>query len=460
MANLPVRIEYDSMGPVEIPGSALYGPQTQRAVENFRISSVPMPWVFIQAALYIKKAAAATNLELELLDRSIAEAIMAAADQLLVGTFIDQFPVPVMQTGSGTSSNMNVNEVIVGLAGRAGIVLSANDHANLGQSSNDVIPSALHIAAVLQLKMNLVPAFTGLISIIRKHADENEDVIKTGRTHLMDALPIHISKEFEAWAVQLDECLERFASLLPRLSRLPLGGTAVGSGLNCHPEFAEKAIARISAATKHQFSRAISAYKGLSSLDTVVELSGHLRTAAIVLSKIANDLRWMNSGPLAGLAEISLPALQPGSSIMPAKVNPVIPEAVCMAAAQVIGLDTAVALAGQAGTFQLNTMIPLAAANILESIDLLSRSAVSLGEQAIAGMRINTEICAAVLAKNPILVTALTREIGYMKAAELAHLASSQNRTILEIAEEYTDLPREKLRELLDPRRMADGDQP
>lgn len=452
------RIEYDSMGEVEVPSAALFGAQTQRAMQNFKISSTPMPWKFIQAVLIIKRAAAVTNSHLGFLEKELAEAIVAAVDHLLTGMDRAQFPVPILQTGSGTSSNMNVNEVIVGLARHKGVSLSANDHVNLGQSSNDVIPSALHIAALIALQTELIPALTKLTTAIRQRAATSRDIIKTGRTHLMDALPIPISQEMEAWAVQLDECGERFTSVLPRLSRLALGGTAVGSGVNCPPGFASKTIAAISAATGHLFGQAISTYKGLSSLDTAVEVSGHLRTAAIALSKIANDLRWMNSGPLAGLGEISLPALQPGSSIMPAKVNPVIPEAVCMAAAQVIGLDTAVALAGQAGNFQLNTMLPLAAANILESIDLLTGSATALASQAIADMRINKESCAATLAKNPILVTALTREIGYVRAAELAHLASSQNRTILEVAIEHTDLNETRLRELLDPWRLAGGE--
>ncbi len=452
------RTEYDSMGAVEVPVSALFGAQTQRAVENFKISSTPMPWPFIRAVLIIKKAAALANLQLGFLDKKAAEAIITAVDQLLADCDHRQFPVPILQTGSGTSSNMNVNEVIVGQARRLGIELSANDQVNLGQSSNDVIPSALHIAVLLALQERLTPALIELSDTIRRRAAASTDIIKTGRTHLMDALPIPFSREMEAWAVQLDECGERFASALPRLSRLALGGTAVGSGVNCPPGFAAATIDGISTATGHHFSQAISTYKGLSSLDTAVEVSGHLRTTAIALSKIANDLRWMNSGPLAGLGEISLPALQPGSSIMPAKVNPVIPEAVCMAVAQVIGLDTAVALAGQAGNFQLNTMLPLAAANILESIDLLAGSATALARQAIAAMRINKESCAAALAKNPILATALTREIGYMRAAELVHIATSENRTILEVAIEHTDLPEQRLRELLDPWRMAGGE--
>ncbi len=457
MTTIPYRTEYDSMGAVSIPEDALYGPQTQRAVENFTISSRSLPWPFIRALARIKQAAAETNAALGLLDREISGAICDAAGEIARGSHADQFPVPVFQTGSGTSTNMNINEVICGIAGKRGVKLSANDHVNLGQSSNDVIPTAMYLSTAEGLQLLLDPALAGLAASIRQKAEEYRDVIKTGRTHLMDALPICLHDEMEAWAVQVDECRERLAGVLPRLLRLPLGGTAVGSGVNCHPEFPARAVARLTEIMSLPCTSAASFFKGLSSLDTAVEVSGHLKTTAVVLMKIAGDLRWMNSGPLAGIGEITLPALQPGSSIMPAKINPVIPEAVLMAAAQVIGYDAANTVAGQSGSFQLNTMLPLIAANLLDGIDLMARSATALAEKAIDGMRVNREVCDRALARNPILVTALTPEIGYMKAAALARMAIEQDRTILDVALAETDLPRPLLEKLLDPRNLARG---
>jgi fumarate hydratase class II len=451
------RIEKDSMGEVQVPVEALYGAQTQRAVVNFTISSQTLPWSFIEAVLVIKAAAARTNGELGLLAPEIADLICDSIDELLKLQPMEQFPISIFQTGSGTSTNMNVNEVIVGMVRKKGVELSPNDHVNLCQSSNDVIPTALQISAAQASTGSLLPALRELAGIIRKCGADNSDVIKTGRTHLMDALPIRLQAELEAWAVQLDECAERIESALPRLSRLPLGGTAVGSGVNCHPDFPAQAIAHINRKTTLVFTQAISCYKGLSSLDTVVEFSGHLKTCAISLSKIANDLRWMNSGPLAGLGEIKLPALQPGSSIMPAKVNPVIPEAVCMAAAQVIGNDTTINLAGMGGSFQLNTMLPLAAANILQSIDLLAGSARALGEKAIKNMTVNRRNFEQALSLNPILVTSLNPVVGYLKAAEIAKIAQKENRPVLDVALEQTDIPREELQRLLDPKNLADG---
>lgn len=451
------RIEKDSMGEVQVATSALFGAQTQRAIENFTISSQPLPWSFIEAVLIIKAAAACANSELELLATDKAKLICDAVDELLSTRPIDQFPVSIYQTGSGTSTNMNVNEVIVGIIRKKGVELSPNDHVNLCQSSNDVIPTALQISAVSATTGSLLPALKALAKIIRKFGDENSDVIKTARTHLMDALPIRLQSELEGWAVQLDECVERIESALPRMSRIPLGGTAVGSGVNCHPDFSTKAIEHIGRTTHLAFTETPSRYKGLSSLDTVVEFSGHLKTCAIALSKIANDLRWMNSGPLTGLAEIKLPALQPGSSIMPAKVNPVIPEAVCMAAAQVIGNDTTINLAGMGGSFQLNTMLPLAAANTLHSIDLLAGCARTLGEKAIRKMAVNRQVFERALSHNPILVTSLNPVVGYLKAAEIAKIAQKENRTVFEVALEQTDIPREELQRLLDPKNLADG---
>ncbi len=451
------RTAKDSMGEVQVPQGALYGAQTQRAVDNFTPSDLTMPEAFIRALAMIKKAAAQTNVELGLLNEEQGEAIAVAAQEIIDGKHAGQFPVSVFQTGSGTSTNMNVNEVIVGLAARQGVELSANDHVNMGQSSNDVIPSTLHLAASLGIKRQVIPALNHLAGTIRRRALEYGHVIKTGRTHLMDALPIRLAAEFEAWAAGLDECLERFVDLLPRLQRLTLGGTAVGSGVNCHPDFPGRAVRRIRGMTGLECTVSANFYKGLSSLDTVVEASGQLRAAAVVLIKISNDLRWMNSGPGAGLGEIALPALQPGSSIMPAKVNPVIPEAVLMACAQIMGNDQVVALAAQGGSFQLNTMLPVAAHNILQAVELLSGSARNLADKAMAGLTVNGEVCGRFVSRNPILVTALNAKIGYLAAAEIAKRAMAENRPVLEVALEDTDLSRQELEELLDPARLADG---
>jgi len=451
------RIEKDSMGEVQVPLSALYGAQTQRAKENFTISAQPLPWIFIESILLIKAAAAKTNGELGLLEPSKANLIYTAIEELLDKKPLNQFPVSIYQTGSGTSTNMNVNEVIVGLVRQKGVELSPNDHVNLCQSSNDVIPSALHLSAVRTATSSLLPALKTLAKIIRSVGSENSEIIKTGRTHLMDALPIRLQAELEGWAVQLDEGVERIESALPRMCRLPLGGTAVGSGVNCHVDFPARAITHLNKVTDLVFSQSPSCYKGLSSLDTIVEFSGHLKTCAISLSKIANDLRWMNSGPLAGLGEIRLPALQPGSSIMPAKVNPVIPEAVCMAAAQVIGNDTTINLAGMGGSFQLNTMLPLAAANILHSLELLVGSARVLGEKAIKNMQMNHKVFEQALSLNPILVTSLAPLVGYLKAAEIGKIAQKEQRSVFEVALEQTDIPQEELQRLLDPKNLADG---
>jgi len=328
---------------------------------------------------------------------------------------------------------------------------------NLSQSSNDVIPTAIQVSAVCAATDSLIPSLEALAVTIRSFGAENSDVIKTARTHLMDALPIRLQAELEGWATQLDECVERTSDALARMSRLPLGGTAVGSGINCHPDFPGKAIAHINKITDHVFTQTPSCYKGLSSLDTIIEFSGHLKTSAIALSKIANDLRWMNSGPLAGLAEIQLPALQPGSSIMPAKVNPVIPEAVCMATAQVIGNDTTINLAGMGGSFQLNTMLPLAAATILHSIELLAGSARVLGEKAIKNMTVNRQTFDHALSLNPILVTSLNPVIGYLKAAEIGKIAQKENRPVIDVALEQTEIPKEELQRLLNPKNLADG---
>jgi len=451
------RTETDSMGAVKVPLKALYGAQTQRALNNFTISSEVMPAEFIGAVLMIKRGAAQANCQLKLLSSEQAEAISWSIDQLQENDFAVHFPVPVLQTGSGTSTNMNVNEVLSSLAKQQGVNLSPNDHINLGQSSNDVIPSALHISSAIHLTKKMIPALRSLRSTISEQSEAHRDVVKTGRTHLMDALPIRLSNELMSWASQVDDCIIRFESVLDRLVQIPLGGTAVGSGVNSHPDFIRTIMPILRRISGLALSPMASAYKGLSSIDTALELSGHLKTTACVLMKLANDLRWMNSGPGAGLGEISLQPLQPGSSIMPDKVNPVIPEAICMAAAQVIGNDTTVTIAAQSGNFQLNTMLPLTAAKILESSSLIAGAAKSLGEKAISTVRINKEHMSELLTHNPILVTALAPHIGYLKAAQLAKKARKEDKSILEVAKKDTDLPSELLESLLDPVNLADG---
>ena len=462
MPMLPVsdndRIEKDSLGEVRVAASALWGAQTQRAVENFRIGKLPMPAPMIRAIGLIKWAAAETNGELGELERGLAAAIAGAALEIAHGQHADQFPVGIMQTGSGTSTNMNANEVIACLAAaRQGAAVHANDHVNRCQSSNDVIPTAIHLAAALELRDNLLPALTELADAIAGKIAEFGDHVKPGRTHLMDALPITIGQEMHAWQTQVEDAAARIAGVAPRLHRLALGATAVGTGVNAHPKFAGKAIARLAAKCGLELSAAPDRFASLASQDTAVELSGQLRGAAVTLLKISNDLRWMNSGPLAGLGEISLPALQPGSSIMPGKVNPVIPEAVAIAATQVMANDAAVAMAGASGNFQLNVMLPLIAQGLLQSIELLADSTRALARRAIAGLTIQAAALSETLARNPMLLTALAPEIGYDRAAAIAKRAASERRPILEIAIEETGMPREKLARLLDPAMLARG---
>ncbi|SDP62933.1 class II fumarate hydratase [Desulforhopalus singaporensis] len=454
------RTELDSMGKIGVPVDALYGAQTQRAVENFTISKEPLPWIFIESLLYIKMGAAVANKAIGLISPKNGDLICQAVTGLLRDQPIAQFPVPILQTGSGTSTNMNVNEVITGAVRNAQVELSPNDHVNLGQSSNDVIPTAIHLSGCRLITGEILPSLANLAQQIRQLGKKHRHTVKTGRTHLMDALPIRLEDEVEAWALQLDECQERFKDLLKRLSEVPLGGTAVGSGVNCHPQFTEIALKEINARTGQNLRRASSSFKGQSSGDTFVEFSGHLKTCAVVLSKIANDLRLMNSGPLSGLAEIQLPALQPGSSIMPAKINPVIPEAVLMAAAQVIGNDTAVSVAGLGGNFQLNTMLPLIAAKLVESATLIATSAAVLGTKAIADIKVNSEVFDHALKYNPFLVTSLTPIIGYLKAAEIAKIAREEKRPVFDVALEQTDLDYDRLAELLDPARLAGDEAP
>jgi fumarate hydratase class II len=455
------RIEKDSLGEVRVAADALWGAQTQRAADNIRIGRQRMPAELVRAVGLVKWAAAETNGELGELPAPVAAAIAAAALEIAGGGHAGQFPLGVFQTGSGTSTNMNVNEVIATLASaRLGQNVHANDHVNRCQSSNDVIPTAIHVAAAVAIQSALLPAFGKLAVAIGGKAREIGDQVKVGRTHLMDALPITLGQEMGAWRAQVEDAAARIESARPRLHRLALGGTAVGTGVNAHPEFAKRAIARLAARTGLAFVGAPDRFAAMASQDTAVELSGALRGAAVALLKISNDLRWMNSGPLAGLAELSLPALQPGSSIMPGKVNPVIPEAVAMAATRVMANDVAVGMAGASGNFQLNVMLPLVADALTDSIALLADSANALAERAIPGLTVHAERLSESLARNPMLLTALAPRIGYDRAASIAKRAAAESRPILDIAVEETGLPREELARILDPARLARGEAP
>lgn len=452
------RIEKDSMGEVKVPEHALYGAQTARAVENFPLSGLTMPHAFIRALGLIKQAAATANHELHLLDKDKTDAINHAAEQVAQGHHHGQFPIDIFQTGSGTSTNMNANEVIARLAKQqSGLDIHANDHVNMSQSSNDVIPSAIHVASNLLVHEKLLPALKHIQQVLNDKAQALQGITKTGRTHLMDAMPVRFDQILRAFQGQLADCEMRIRSVLPRLNQLALGGTAVGTGINAHPEFGQRAAHILAKNTKIDFITSPNYFVQMSSQDTAVELSGQLKVLAVTLTKIANDLRWMNSGPLAGLCEIALPDLQPGSSIMPGKVNPVIPEAVCMICAQVIGNDMTITIAGQAGNFELNVMLPVIAYNLLQSIALLSNSATVLADKAIVGFTVNQEHIKTALDKNPILVTALNRVIGYEKGAAIAKRAYKENRSVKEIALEMTDLSAEELDTLLDPQALTEG---
>ncbi|MFU8820399.1 MAG: class II fumarate hydratase [Gammaproteobacteria bacterium] len=458
MAPQDYRIEKDSMGELRVPADALWGAQTQRAVENFPISGRPMPAEFISAVGLVKWAAASANQDLGLLESVVADAIRQAAQEVTAGQHDAQFPVDVFQTGSGTSTNMNANEVIGSLATRiASRAVHPNDHVNMGQSSNDVIPTAIHVSAALQLDRALLPALEHLAATIETKAAELHGIVKTGRTHLMDAMPVRMSQELGGWAAQVRAGMARLRATLPRLTRLAQGGTAVGTGINAEPEFGSRVAAHLAQQTGIPFCTSGDYFESLSCQDTAVELSGQLKTVAVSLMKIANDLRWMNSGPLAGLGEIALPALQPGSSIMPGKVNPVIPEATAMVAAQVIGNDAAITIGGQSGSFQLNVMLPVIADRLLESIRLLSAVAHALADRAIRGFTVNEVHIREALDRNPILVTALNPVIGYELGAATAKKAYAEGRPIREVALEMTDLSEEELARLLDPASLTEG---
>ena len=458
------RIEKDSLGDVKVPAKALWGAQTQRAVNNFPISGIKMDFPFTKSFVsslgLIKDAAAKANSRLKLISSKKSKAISKASKEIWQEKHHHEFPIDVFQTGSGTSSNMNANEVIANIAAKyAKVEISPNDDVNMSQSSNDVIPTAIKISAYTDLNKKLFPALDDLIQSIDGKAESFKGTIKTGRTHLMDAMPIDFSEELKAWSSQLKSSKEMLNILEKKLLELPQGGTAVGSGINAHKQFSKYFAQEMTKllGNNSKCSPAKNFYHELSAQDCSVQLSGELKNLAIILMKVSNDLRWMNSGPLAGVSDIELKALQPGSSIMPGKVNPVIPEAVAMASADVIGNDVTITIAAQSGSFQLNVMLPVIAYNLLKSINLLSGSMNALSKKAIKTFKVNHKNLDLSLSKNPILVTALNPVIGYDKAALIAKKAYKENRPIIEVAAEETDLTKSKLKKLLDPSKLAKG---
>jgi fumarate hydratase class II len=463
VANDGFRIERDSLGELQVPADALWGAQTQRAIDNFQISGLRMPREFIRALGLIKWAAATTNLDLDALDAKRAAAIQKAALEVAEGRHDAHFPIDVFQTGSGTSSNMNANEVIAHLASRyGGLAVHPNDHVNMSQSSNDVIPTAIHLSALLSIEQHLLPALAYLGAVISRRIGDIGEIVKTGRTHLMDAMPLTFGQEMSGWHAQIDHASARIMECRTRLQALALGGTAVGTGINAHPRFAARAMRYLSVKCGLELRPANNYFEALSSQDTAVELSGQLRVLAVALMKISNDLRWMNSGPLAGLGEVKLTALQPGSSIMPGKVNPVIPEAVTMVCAQVMGNDATIAIAGQSGNFQLNVMLPVIAYNLLQSIELLTNIARLLGDSAIEGFTVNKKNITEALERNPILITALNAVIGYEAGAAIAKKAYAEGKALIDVAladptVQKKGLKKDELLKLLNPAELTTG---
>ena len=457
------RTEHDSMGDIEVPRHALWRAQTQRAVENFPISGTTLEPAHIVAIARVKKSAARVNAELGIIAGEQAKAIAAGADEIIGGAHHDEFPIDVFQTGSGTSSNMNMNEVLASLASRDGTEAHPNDHVNASQSSNDTFPTSIHVAAVEATKADLIPALEVLAHSLEAKATEFRDVVKSGRTHLMDATPVMLGQEFGGYATIVRLGIERLESTLPRVAELPLGGTAVGTGINAPDGFAERVIADLAQETGLPFTEARNHFEAQGGQDALVELSGQLRTIAVGLTKICNDLRWMSSGPTTGLAEIHLPDLQPGSSIMPGKVNPVLPEATLMVCAQVVGNDAAVGVAGASGSFELNVMMPVMARNVLESIRLLAHVTPLLAHRCIEGIEPNVERMRTYAESSPSVVTPLNRYIGYEEASKVAKAALKEGRTIREqVLEmgyvERGDLTEEQLDEALDVRTMTRAD--
>ena len=457
-----MRIERDTMGELAVPADAYYGVQTARAIENFPISSLRMPRSIIRAMGQIKRAAASVNQSLGLLDRKPAAAIARAATEVMEGKFDAEFPVDIFQTGSGTSTNMNTNEVISNRAtellggARGSKLVHPNDHVNLGQSSNDVIPTAIHIAASESIKRQLIPALTRLHQALNRKGREFDGIVKIGRTHLQDATPVRLGQEFGGYARQIQLGIERMKHTQDVLSEVALGGTAVGTGLNCHPKFSRKVLALISEETGCSFKEAINHFEAQSTQDSLVEASGALRTVAVSLMKIANDIRWLGSGPRCGLGEINLPETQPGSSIMPGKVNPVIAESVTMVCAQVIGNDLTVTVGGQAANFELIVMLPVMAYNLLQSIELLATASDNFAGRCIEGIKPNEARCKSLIEESLAMCTALAPTIGYEAAAKLAKDAYRTGKTVREVAREQKVLPEKRLANLLDPWRMTE----
>ena len=458
------RIEKDSLGEVEVPAAAYYGAQTERARRNFPVSGLRFPRRFIAALGMIKSEAAAVNAELGQLEQDLADAIRTAADEVVEGTRDDHFPLDIFQTGSGTSSNMNANEVIANraieiLGGELGSKspVHPNDHVNTGQSSNDVIPTAIHVAAYGAVAEDLVPALTHLAEALEAKTAEFDDVVKIGRTHLQDAVPVRLGQEFSGYAQQIRNGVDRLTAAQPRLAQLALGGTAVGTGLNAPEGFADKVIARLAERTGHPFVAAPNYFEALAAKDATVEISGALKTIAVSLTKIANDIRWLGSGPRCGLGEINLPSLQPGSSIMPGKVNPVIPESVLMVCAQVLGNDVTINLGGLSGNFELNVMMPVIAYNLLQSIEILSRASRLLADRCVAGLEANRERAEQLVEQSLAMVTSLAPKIGYDRAAEIAKEAFRTGRTVRELAKDQGVLPEEELERALDARAQTEG---
>jgi fumarate hydratase class II len=456
------RIEKDSLGDVKVPAKALWGAQTQRALDNFTISGIkfvfPFGRSFIEALGMIKFSAAAANNKLKLLPAKKAAAIKLASKDVLNGLHDDSFPLDVFQTGSGTSTNMNANEVIANLASKKSkLTINANDDVNMSQSSNDVIPTAICISALIDMNRLLLPNLDKLIKSIDLKMKQVKGNVKTGRTHLMDAMPIDFSQELSGWKAQLEANKKTIIQATNRMNELPQGGTAIGTGINAHKDFSKYFCSELNKLSKFKTKPTKNFYQGLSSVDNAVELSSALKNLSVILMKISNDLRWMNSGPLTGLGEIELQALQPGSSIMPGKVNPVIPEAVAMACADVIGNDVTVTIAGQSGNFQLNVMLPVVAYNLLKSINLLGNAMPLLANKAIKTFKVNSKNINESLSKNPILVTALNRVIGYSKAAAIAKKAYKENKSIIDVAHEETGINKSELKKLLDPSKLTKG---
>jgi len=455
------RVEKDSMGPVRVPKKAYYGAQTQRAIENFPVSGWRFGREFIYALGLVKFASARTNRELGLLGKRASRAVERAAQEVMDGRWDDQFVVDIFQTGSGTSTNMNANEVIANranemLGGKRGIYrpIHPNDHVNLGQSTNDVFPSAIHIASVTLLRQKLLPALSDLRQALKNKAREFHSILKIGRTHLQDATPIRLGQEFGGYACQVELGIHRIQKAMESLFELPLGGTAVGTGINTHPLFEKRAISIMNRVTGFRFREAFDHFEAQGARDAAVEMSGALKTVAVSLIKIANDIRWLGSGPRCGIGEIHLPDTQPGSSIMPGKVNPVIPESLVQICVQVIGNDSAITLAGLSGNFELNVMMPLIAYNLLQSLSLLANGADNFSKKCVKGLKADRKRCEEMIEKSLALATALTPIIGYEEAARIAKKAFLQNKTVREMVEEEKLLPKEELNRLLNPRRM------